>query len=42
MIAEPGRYFACSTHVLAVSVISKRCVTTADSDKVHEVMGVEL
>ena len=34
MIAEPGRYFACSTHVLAVSVISKRCTTT-DCDKVH-------
>ena len=40
MIAEPGRYFACSTHVLAVSVISKRCMTT-DSDKVCEVVGVD-
>ena len=25
VIAEPGRYFACSTHLLAVNVISKRC-----------------
>ena len=25
VIAEPGRYFACSTHALAVNVISKRC-----------------
>ena len=36
MIAEPGRYFACSTHVLAVNVISKRCVTT-DNEKVRTV-----
>ena len=25
VIAEPGRYFACSTHTLAVNIISKRC-----------------
>ena len=24
VIAEPGRYFACSTHTLAVNIISKR------------------
>ncbi|XP_065891459.1 ornithine decarboxylase-like [Dysidea avara] len=28
VIGEPGRYFACSTHVLAVSVISKRCISS--------------
>ena len=31
VIAEPGRYFACSTHVLAVNVISKRCKTKGSS-----------
>ena len=40
MIAEPGRYFACSTHVLAMSVISKRCTTT-DCDKVCIYMHVD-
>ena len=40
MIAEPGHYFACSTHVLAMSVISKRCTTT-DCDKVCIYMHVD-
>ena len=31
VIAEPGRYFACSTHVLAVNVISKRCKANGSS-----------
>ena len=34
VIAEPGRYFACSTHALAVNIIAKRCVTN-DSSKVR-------
>lgn len=32
VIAEPGRYFACSTHTLAVNIISKRC-KNIDSEK---------
>ncbi|XP_065906494.1 ornithine decarboxylase-like isoform X2 [Dysidea avara] len=32
IIAEPGNYFACSSHVLAVNVISKKC-RTIGSDK---------
>ena len=28
VIAEPGRYFACSTHTLAVNIISKRSKST--------------
>ena len=31
VIAEPGRFFACSTHVLAVNIISKRCKTNGSS-----------
>ena len=31
VIAEPGRYFAASTHALAVNVIAKRCVTNGSS-----------
>lgn len=31
IIAEPGRYFACSTHALAVNVFSKRVVNAEDS-----------
>ena len=33
VIAEPGRYFACSTHALAVNIIGKKC-KTIDSSKV--------
>ena len=28
VIAEPGRYFACSTHTLAVNIISKKSKNT--------------
>ena len=40
VIAEPGRYFACSTHVLAVNVISKRCKGNGSS-KVCLVMYIQ-
>ena len=33
VIAEPGRYFACSTHTLAVNIISKKSKNTG-SEKV--------
>lgn len=32
IIAEPGRFFACSTHALAVNIISKRVSTEMTSD----------
>ena len=31
VIAEPGCYFAGSTHVLAVNIIGKRCKTNGSS-----------
>jgi len=31
IVAEPGNYFACSTHVLVVNVISKKCMTVGSN-----------
>ena len=40
VIAEPGRFFAASTHTLAVCVTSKREETTVDGNKVSREGGV--
>jgi ornithine decarboxylase len=35
LIAEPGRFFACSTHTLVCNVFSKRLIDIPEEDKKH-------